>query len=73
MPTTFEFLAHFVKWMLSEIGTMLRWFSEEGFVADIAMLKRMNPRLMSLGEWIPREELDSDFLGSLAVVERLLL
>ncbi|KAK3172267.1 hypothetical protein OEA41_005587 [Lepraria neglecta] len=54
-PTTFEFLAHFVKWMLSEIGTMLRWFSEEGFVADIAKLKRMNPGLMSLGDWLEKE------------------
>ena len=54
-PTTFEFLARFVKWMLSEIGTMLRWFSEEGFVADIAKLKRTNPGLMSLGDWLEKE------------------
>lgn len=79
-PTTFEFLALFVKWVLSEIGTMLRWFSEEGFVADIAKLKRMNSGLMSLGGWLEKKSgfpvknwRARDFLGSLAVVERLVL
>ena len=55
VPTTFEFLARFVKWMVSELNIMFRWFDEEGFTVDIAKLKRMNPGLKDFGTWLETE------------------
>lgn len=55
VPTTYEFVGRFVKWMLTEINIMFRWFDEEGFTADIGKLKRMHPGLMDFGEWLEKE------------------
>ncbi|MCJ1454951.1 hypothetical protein MMC28_005304 [Mycoblastus sanguinarius] len=55
VPTTFEFFARFVKWMLTELNIMFRWFDAEGFHVDIASLKRMHPGLMSVGDWLEKE------------------
>ena len=55
VPTTFEFLAHFIKWMVSDFRTMLKWMDEEGYEVDIARLKRLNPRLKSFGDWLEKE------------------
>lgn len=55
VPTTFGFVIGFIKWMVPEVGTMLRWLDEEGYDVDIAKLKRMNPGMMSLGDWLVKE------------------
>ena len=55
IPTTFEFLARFIKWMVSEMGLMFTWFDEEGFAVDIPKLKRMNPGLKDFGTWLEME------------------
>ncbi|CAF9935657.1 MAG: hypothetical protein ALECFALPRED_006510 [Alectoria fallacina] len=55
IPTTFEFLARFIKWMVSELGIMFKWFDEEGFTVDIPKLKRMNPGLKDFGTWMETE------------------
>ena len=56
MPTTFEFLARFIKWMVSELNIMFRWFDEEGFSSvDIPKVKRMNPGLKDFGTWLETE------------------
>ena len=55
LPTTFEFLARFIKWMVKEMGMMFTWFDEEGFVVDIPKLKRMNPGLKDFGTWLETE------------------
>ena len=56
MPTTFEFLARFIKWMVSELNIMFRWFDEEGFsTVDIPKVKRMNPGLKDFGTWLETE------------------
>lgn len=55
IPTTFEFLARFIKWWVSELGIMFKWFDEEGFDVDIPKLKRMNPGLKDFGTWMETE------------------
>ena len=55
LPTTFQFLARFVLWMVNEMGTMFRWFNEEGFTVDIPKLRRMNPGLKDFGTWLEKE------------------
>lgn len=55
VPTTFEFVARVVKWMVKELGIMFNWFDEEGFDVDIPKLKRMNPGLKDLGTWLETE------------------
>ena len=55
VPTTFEFVARFIKWMVSDLNMMFRWFDEEGMVVDIPKLRRMNPGLKDLGTWLETE------------------
>ncbi len=55
LPTTYEFVGRLMKWMLTEINVMFRWFDEEGYKVDIPNLKSMNPGLMSFGDWLERE------------------
>ena len=55
VPTTFEFVARFIKWMVSDLNMMFRWFDEEGMVVDIPKLKKMNPGLKDLGTWLETE------------------
>ena len=55
VPTTFEFVARIIKWMVKELNLMFRWFEEEGYGADIPALKKMHPGLLSLGDWLVKE------------------
>lgn len=55
VPTTFEFVARFIKWMVSELGIMFEWFDEEGCTADISRLRRMNPGMKDFGTWLETE------------------
>ncbi len=55
IPTTYEFFARFVKWMVTELNVMFRWFDEEGYGADIPALRKMHPGLLGLGDWLVKE------------------
>ena len=55
IPTTFDFVARFVLWMVSELGIMFKWFDEEGLTADIPKLRTMNPGLKDFGTWLETE------------------
>lgn len=55
LPTTFEFLARFIKWMLSELNIMFKWFDEEGYATDTSKLKRLHPGLKDFGTWLETE------------------
>ncbi|KAL2835681.1 hypothetical protein BJY01DRAFT_223223 [Aspergillus pseudoustus] len=52
LPTTFDFIARFVMWMLTDLGTMYRWFHDEGFKADIQELKKLHPGLKDFRTWL---------------------
>lgn len=49
---TFFFLGTFLKWAVGELGTMIEWFGAEGYGADIAKARSINPGLMNMEEWI---------------------
>ena len=55
IPTTFDFLATFIKWMVKELWLMFKWFDEEGFSVDIPKLREMNPGLKDFGTWLETE------------------
>ena len=55
VPTTFEFLAMFIKWMVKELNIMFRWFDEVGFVVDTQEVRKVHPGLMGFGDWLERE------------------
>ena len=55
VPTTFEFVGRFIKWMVTELNVMFKWFDEEGYKIDIPKLKKLHPELMNLGDWLEKE------------------
>lgn len=52
MEGTFWFLGSFLKYMVTELGTMINWFGSDGYKANIPELKKMHPGLLSMEEWI---------------------
>jgi len=55
LPTTFKFVSMFVNWMVKELGTMYRWFSEEGYGSDVASVRAAKPDLKDLKTWLQTE------------------
>lgn len=55
LPGTYWFLTRLLHRFVKEFGLMFRWFRDEGFGADVAELRRVNPELKSFGMWL-REE-----------------
>lgn len=55
IPTTFDFVARFIKWMVSDLNIMFRWLDEKGCKGDIPKLRRMNPGLKDYGTWLETE------------------
>lgn len=58
LPTTLRLITSLLNLAFGELGTMFRWFGENGYDADIASVKEMNPRLKDFAAWL-RE--DSQF------------
>lgn len=52
IPCTFGVLGSAVLWGVKEMGVMFKWFDAHGYGADVQMLKKEHPKLMSLGDWI---------------------
>ena len=52
MDGTFWFLGSFLKYMVTELGTMINWFGSDGYKANIPELKKMHPGLMNMETWI---------------------
>lgn len=52
MPETYGFVGAVIKWMMTEIGTMFRWFEDEGYAVDIQALRKEEPRLQDLSKWL---------------------
>ncbi|KAF4637312.1 hypothetical protein G7Y89_g773 [Cudoniella acicularis] len=52
MPETWGFVGSGLKWMISELGTMFKWFADQGYGADIASLKKEEPKLQNFSEWL---------------------
>jgi nucleoside-diphosphate-sugar epimerase len=52
-PTTYAFVAKFMLWMLShEMGSMFKWFHDEGFGADIEALRKIHPGMKTFEDYL---------------------
>lgn len=51
-PTPFPAPRFLPKLMPKEISSMLYWFAEYGYQADIAQLRKENPALLSFASWL---------------------
>lgn len=58
-PTTYAFLTWPMRFV-NEMRTMVRWFHQEGYVADLPELRKLDPQLTSFEEWLKR---DSKFVN----------
>ncbi|KAF1981676.1 NAD(P)-binding protein [Aulographum hederae CBS 113979] len=43
-----------LMWGVKEVGTMVRWFGEEGYAADVGKCRRMVPGLLGVEAWVGR-------------------
>ncbi|KAJ5104452.1 hypothetical protein NUU61_001799 [Penicillium alfredii] len=59
VPTTFELPCRLLMATMAEMGTMFRWFHDEGYRADIAALRKDHPGLKDFASWL---ETESGFL-----------
>lgn len=55
MVQTYWLIASFLKWALADVGVMFKWFEEEGYGADLAKCRRLNPSMMSFKTWLKEE------------------
>ncbi|KAF5133427.1 NmrA-like family domain-containing protein 1 [Metarhizium anisopliae] len=51
-PTTFGFVAWLVLRLSVELRTMFNFFEKEGYGADIAAVREMNPDVKDFGRWL---------------------
>jgi uncharacterized protein YbjT (DUF2867 family) len=56
IPTTFSIFGYLLLWAVKDIGTMFAFFKEQGYAADIAALKKMNPNLITLSKWLDMQK-----------------
>lgn len=60
MPQAWLLTGRALKWAVADVGRMFKWFREEGYGADIEDVRSIEPRLMTLEQYL-REE--SKFLS----------
>ncbi|EOA83980.1 hypothetical protein ACJQWK_00638 [Exserohilum turcicum] len=52
LPATYGFLGSALMWAVAEVNVMLSWFAAEGYGADIAKLKKEEPKLCDFETWL---------------------
>ncbi|MCJ1372918.1 hypothetical protein MMC20_004144 [Loxospora ochrophaea] len=52
LPTTFDLLLTAIRWGSKEMGTMLAFFKDQGFRADVAWVKQQNPEMQDFRTWL---------------------
>jgi len=55
MPRAYDFVGNMLLYMISEVGTMFRWFKEVGYGVDVTECRRLNPKMMDFEAYL-REE-----------------
>ncbi|EXJ62252.1 hypothetical protein A1O7_02685 [Cladophialophora yegresii CBS 114405] len=55
MPRTYDFVSDLLLYMIAEVGTMFKWFKEEGYGADLAQCRRLNENILDFEGYL-REE-----------------
>lgn len=51
-PTTFSIFASAFKWGVADLGFMIDWYKAEGFNANIAENRRLNPNYTTFESWL---------------------
>lgn len=51
VPTTYSFLAYPIRWV-ADMGTMVDWFRDEGYQADVAACRKENPKMQDLEAYL---------------------
>lgn len=54
-PTTFGFLGSVLTTMVSEVWHMLSFWRDEGYNADVAECRKMNPQMLDLEQWLVKK------------------
>jgi uncharacterized protein YbjT (DUF2867 family) len=52
MPETYGFVGSGIKMASKEMGTMFSWFKTDGYGADIAELRKEEPKLQTFSQWL---------------------
>ncbi|KAG9228541.1 putative NmrA-like family domain-containing protein 1 [Amylocarpus encephaloides] len=52
MPETFWFVGAGIRYMSAEMGTMFKWFADDGYGADINALRKEEPKLQDFSTWL---------------------
>jgi uncharacterized protein YbjT (DUF2867 family) len=52
VPATYGMFGSALKWAVTEVNLMITWFGAEGYGADIAKLKKMEPELCDFETWL---------------------
>ncbi|KAL1886625.1 Ubiquitin carboxyl-terminal hydrolase isozyme L3 [Paecilomyces lecythidis] len=55
VPTTYRIPVWLMMKAVKELGVMFKWFKDEGYGADIAALRAINPQLKDFGTWLETE------------------
>lgn len=55
MPRSYDSVSNFVQWMVPEVGTMIRWFINQGYGADLQQCRRLNKNMLDFQKYL-REE-----------------
>lgn len=55
MIQTYWFIASFVKWAVSDLGVMFKWFETEGYGASIEKCRKLNPLMLDFKTWLTEE------------------
>ncbi|KAI2638295.1 hypothetical protein GGS21DRAFT_549272 [Xylaria nigripes] len=55
VPVTFPLAGSALSYLSSELGTMLRWFANVGYHADIEACRAEHPELLTMGQWLIRD------------------
>lgn len=55
VPTTFRIPVWLMMMAVKELGLMFKWFHDQGYGADIAALRAINPDLKDFGTWLETE------------------
>jgi uncharacterized protein YbjT (DUF2867 family) len=55
MPRAYDFVSNLLLYMIPEMGTMFKWFREEGYGSDLAQCRRLNEKMLDFEGYL-REE-----------------
>jgi uncharacterized protein YbjT (DUF2867 family) len=50
--TTYSFFGSALMYAVKEVGTMVRWFRDDGYKVDVAELRRIHPGMLDMETWL---------------------